>query len=473
MALSLSPHQLKQVVHTPSSSNKSLPLSYCLFAFSFPNLLILTQLLTTATPRQITAAVVHEKPNNEVSLQDDCLLMTLTMFFQTIPMSKTESALHTSSFEHGTHGGIVVKVASTSQVLPDLPSWTPLKTLGEHEGSPASDLGVDECSTIHAATNSARETTRLRVPPIATQETVENTVIAGSTPRPSSDAKPSRGKTVRFDGVVITTKPLPYRKHSFRVERKPQVVRPAPASNDPATSLVDALARTFDANRYTESPFIRRSRTGLHRHDGASTAPQTDVESTDAEDDQLLLNTRLAHSPSKRQLSRTNRIAISANASEANSEDTTPPQQDIRQPERPIKRLKAIAYESNPALIDAALGTVQAPVSWDGELDFITRDEDFVTSLVQTAPPASAGVQMTIDEGDHTPNSPRKDFQPPSTQARNEWRVPTEGKPKRSVLSPYQSRGAMFRQRLVAIFGENTTVRTDRAARPRPVSAAL
>lgn len=371
-------------------------------------------------------------------------------------MSKTASLL-TSTFGPDIHKDSNGKLVSSSQVLvPDLPSWTPLKTLGEDEGPPASDPEVDELS-IRNATKSAMK--RLRESPTNAQTTVETTVTARPTSKP---------KKARFNGVLITTKLPLYKK--YRSQRKPA---PAPASTKRVTSLVDALARTFDANRHTEDSFTHRSRTGLDRRDDTSTAPQTDVETTDAEDDRLQLNTLLSRTPLKRRFPRTSALTVSANTSEANSEETTPFQRDIPQAERLVKRLKSIQYESNPALIDAALGTVEAPISWDAELDFITRDEQFVISPVQTAPPASADDRMVIDEGNSTSGTPRKAFVPPSTQVGNEWRMPTCGVPKRAVLSPYLSRGAQFRQRLDAFFGENTTVRTDRVARPRPVSSAL
>lgn len=346
------------------------------------------------------------------------------------------------------------KPVPSSQVLPDLPSWTPLKTPGEDEGSTISDSEVDDLPTRDAIDSAMK---RLRGSLTNPQETVKNTLTKPILkPLGSSSAQHDcKAKKARFDGVLVTTKPPPYKKYGSRM--KPGLTS---ASSTRVTSLVDALARTFDANRHTENPFTRRSRTGLDRHYSVSTAPQTDAgTSTEAEDDQIQLNTRLAL---KRRLPQTSAITASANASEASSEDAASLQR--------LKRLKPIQYESNAALIDAALGTVQAPISWDAELNFITRDDEFVVTPVQTAPLAPADDQMAVDEGDSTPGTPRKALVPPSTQVGDEYRKPKWEYPRRAMLSPYVSRGAKFRQRLHTIFGDNTTVRRDSVARPRPVS---
>ena len=380
---------------------------------------------------------------------------------KTLSMSQTEPPLLSSSFGHVTHDGDMNKLAISSRVAPDLPSWTPLRTLEDNEGSSASDPGVDEFATRKATESPMK---RLAKPLTYAQAPVENTAIVGRTLKSLPDAKPSERKKARFNGVLIATKPLLYRKHGARTQ-------PGPAL---ASSLVDALARTFDANRHTEHPFPRQPRAVLRQHDDASTGPQTDVETTEAEDERLQLNTRLARSPLKRRRAPAGTTRVSANASEANSEDAASLLQGIPQPERPVKRLKPFQYELNPALIDAALGTVQAPISWDAEMDFITRDDDFVTSA-QTIHVASADVRMAADGGDLAASSPGVGSVPPSaqTQVGNEWRMPTWGGPKRAILSPYLSRGAKFRKRLDDIFGENVIVRTDRIVRPRPVSTCF
>jgi hypothetical protein len=382
----------------------------------------------------------------------------LTMLSKTLTMSQTELPLLSSSFGHVTHDDDMNKPALPNHVVPDLPSWTPLRTLEDDEGSSASDPGVDELATRKATESSMK---RLAKPLTNAQAPVENTVTVGRTLEILPDAKPSERKKARFDGVLIATQRSLYRKHGSQS-------RPGSAS---ASSLVDALARTFDANRHTEHPFPRQSRIASRQHDDASMGPQTDVETTEAEDERLQLNTRLARTPLKRRRAPAGTIRVSANASETNSEDAAPLLQGIPQPERPVKRLKPFQYESNSALIDAALGTVQAPICWDAEMDFITRDDDFVNPA-QTVHVASADARMSVDSGDLAGSSPGKGSVPPSAQTpvRNEWRMPTWGGPKRAILSPYLSRGTKFRQRLDAIFGENVTVRTDRIARPRPVS---
>lgn len=379
-------------------------------------------------------------------------------------MDQTEPPLLGSNIRQAAHDEDWNKSASPSQAAPDLPSWTPLKTLRDDEDPSASDPGeVDELSIKKTVTDSAtRRPGELPTNGQTTVKTNTTSQTAGQTLKSSSDsdAKPSKIKKARFDGVFIAAKPPPhYKKYSSQTQS-----RRAPPSSARVLSLVDALARTFDANRYAENPSPHRSRAASRQHGDASTAPQTDVETTEAEDEQLQLNTRLARAPLKRRHMR----AGTTNASETNSEDTT---SLLHAPERLVKRLKPIQYESNSALIDAALETVQAPISWDAELDFIVRDDDVIIP-VQTLQVPSAEVRMTLDEGVHTASSPGESSVSPLTPVGNERCMPTLGDPKRPVLTPYLSRGTKFRQRLGAIFGENATVRTDRVARPKLVSSA-
>lgn len=378
------------------------------------------------------------------------------MLSKTLSMGQAEPS---SDFGHVIYDEDLSKFASNTRVVPDLPSWTPRRTLGDDEDSTASDPKADELS-ITKSTDSATE--RLGEVLTNAQPAAKSIMTAGQTLKSSSDAKPSKAKRATFDGVLIALKGPPrHKKYSSQTRS-----RPVPAANTQVLSLVDALARTFDANRHTEDPFPRRFRTGLHQRDDASTAPQTDAETTEAEDEQLQLNARLAYTSLKKRHTR----AKVANASETNSEDATPFLQDIAPLERPVKRRKPISYELNPALIDAALGTVQAPISWNARLNII-GDENSV-SPAQTVHVPSADVRMVVDEGVHTAGSPGKGSSLPSTPAANEWRTPTWGDPKRAVLESYLSRGSQFRQRLNAIFGANAIVRTDRIARPRPVSSA-
>ncbi|KAG6375055.1 hypothetical protein JVT61DRAFT_3837 [Boletus reticuloceps] len=376
------------------------------------------------------------------------------MLSKALSISQTETPLLSSSFGHVTHDEDLNKpqAASPSQAATDLPSWTPL---GNDEGSVVSDSEVDELATRKVAESAMKQPAG---PPTNTvlQATVESTVTAGRALRLPSNEKPSKRKKARFDGVVIATKPPSYRKLSSQTQRVSALAPSAWTFN-----LVDALSRTFDANRHAEVPLPRQSHT-------ASRSRQRDdvsTETTEAEDEQLQLNTRLAHTTLKRQRRGQARII----ASETNSEDAASLPQDIPQPERPAKRIKPIQYEANPTLIDAALGTEQAPISWDAELDFITRDEDLVAQAQTVHVASAADVQMAADENDPTASSALvpSSAQPPVLG--NEYRMPTWGDPKGTVFSPYQSRGAKFRQRLEAIFGENTTVRMDRVARPRPV----
>ncbi|KAF8450929.1 hypothetical protein L210DRAFT_3756415 [Boletus edulis BED1] len=417
MALSLSPHK---VPYTSPLSNTTLqPYS--------------------STPRQFSTVVHISRPDHEA-----------------LSISQTETPLLSSSFGHVTHDEDLNKPTSPSQAKPDYPSWTPLKD----EGSIVSDseVEVDELATRKVAESAMKQPAG---PPTNTalQATVESTVTAGRALRLPSNEKPSKRKKARFDGVVIT-KPPSYRKLSSQTQPASALAPSAWTFN-----LVDALARTFDANRHAEVPFP-------HQSHAASRSRQRDdvsIETTEAEDEQLQLNTRLAPTTLKRQRrGQARTIAVSAIASEANSEDAASLPQDIPQPERPAKRIKPIQYEANPTLIDAALGTEQAPISWDAELDFITQDEDLVAQAQTVHVTSAAEVQMAADENDPTASSAPV---PSSAQPQvlgNECGMPMWD-PKGTVLSPYQSRGAKFRQRLHAIFGENTTVRMDRVARPRPV----
>lgn len=454
--------------HSIITQHSTTTLLYALF---FPtDLLTLKILLTTATPRQFTTVVHGNRHDHEVFSMLDCSLQAapLTMLFKTLStgMSQTESPLLNSGSDHVTHHDDMNKLAPPSQVVPDLPSWTPLRTQEDAEGSFTSDPEVDELAIRKATDSSAKPLVRR---PTNKHATVEITVTAGRAPKSSSDAKPPKAKRARFDGVLIPTKAPPYRKRLAGAQARHGR---APTGT---FSLVDALARTFDANRHIEDDLRRQSRLVSRQHDNVSSGPQTDVETTEAEDEQLQLNTRLAHAPSKRQRLGPRVIrAVSANVSEPNSEDPLAFWQDVPLPERPVKRLKAIQYETNPALIDAALGTVQAPISWDAEIDIITREEGFAPAQTTRAQAPSVDGRTAVDEGDPTASSYSV---PASAQmpAGDPYHLLTGRGLIRAapVLSPYQSRSAKFRERLDAIFGENTIVRTDRSVKPRPVSSLL
>ena len=383
-------------------------------------------------------------------------------------ISQTESLLHSSIFghtsvTHDTSNTGMKRPATPSQVVVDFPSWTPLQAGAqeEEESLSAPDQEVDDLAA-RKGTDSAMERAEAARsgPPTNAQATAENTVT-GRTLDPPSDAKPTKVKKARFDGVFIATKPRPYRKLSAQT----QSGRADAASSAQPFSLVDALARTFNANRHPKSPSSRPSRPGLRQPDDASTAPQTDVETTEAEDDHLQLNTRLVRTPLRRRPG--GRVIVSANATETNSEDA------LAQPERPAKRLRTILYEANVALIDKALGTVQAPVSWDAEMDIITRDDDVMTSAQAVLVHVSSMNDRTGVDADTVTASSLRSPAPVSAQTSidHAWRMPNPMRHwQQPVLSPYQCRGAKFRQRLDAAFGANATVRTDKTARPRPVS---
>lgn len=79
--------------------------------------------------------------------------------------------------------------------------------------------------------------------------------------------------------------------------------------------------------------------------------------------------------------------------------------------ERPVKRLKVVQYETNTAWVNAALGTVEAPISWDvGELpvDSIPAVEvkDEVMSPKETVHALSSDAPMAVvDESSCLPIS--------------------------------------------------------------------
>ncbi|KAG9317103.1 hypothetical protein JVU11DRAFT_1291 [Chiua virens] len=351
-----------------------------------------------------------------------------------------------------------------------------------HDAGPlTSNNEVDELSTEHATRSPI---TRPTEPPTNGRATIETPTTATSTgilrPKLSLDAKPTfKGKKTRFDGVLITTKSPSYQ--ILRSSRPGSVSAPASSSRLRQLSLVDALACTFDANRHTEGPARRHPR--LYRDDdgSATPGPQTDVD-TEAEDEKLQLNTRLARSPLKKLYPRT-RAILSENVSDHNSEDGAsllPP----RDAERPVKRLKPISYDANAALVDAALGTVEATIGWDAELDFITKEDDEftlpmtpVTRWVPTDAHGMEDMQLLVDDGANEPTSgptAGKTLLSSTPVAANQRHGPICVPPRpRRMLLPYLSRGAKFIQRLDTIYGENATVRTDKAARPTSVSASF
>ncbi|KAF9242911.1 hypothetical protein BU15DRAFT_60198 [Melanogaster broomeanus] len=338
-------------------------------------------------------------------------------------------------------------IAASSQPL-NLPSRTPLKTPGGGENSPASSEYEDMELPARAEVAGQWSSTATSSSLFKGLEHQRSGSIDSGKPTSSESSlhtKTGKARKVRFDGVVITSKPPLSRRST--VDTQPQVThRPRPASSATALSLVDALQRTFIANKHYDASLPRPTRDSLD-HDDASIVPQTDVDAnSEDEDDQPKLNNHLLAplSPKQRRLTRATLLDPSVETTDSTSEDTTPAPQAILQ--RQTKRLRAISYEANAALVDAALGTVLAPVVWEVEPDHGLELLDPVGQWGRAHATAPVSVEYQLPTSILT--------------------VPA--KPEGSaVLTPYLSRGAKFRQRLDLMFGEDATVRMDKGARPR------
>jgi hypothetical protein len=329
-------------------------------------------------------------------------------------------------------------IASSNQPL-DLPSWTPLRKSGSDARIPpiSSEFEDNELP----AEVSKVDARRGQVSSTATTSPTASRASGASKPTSTSsslDAKTGTGKKARFIGVVIVSKPPVSRKSTSDVQ-------PAQApSNGTTLSLVDALRRTFDANIHCDSLPPRRPRVSLDQDD--------DV--TEPEDDRPKLNNRLF---ARRR----------ARATANTSEDTTPVPQAVTQ--RQPRPLKAISYEANAAQVDAALGTVVAPVTLEAELEFGLRDVHAVgqgESGKVISDEVDVGGRDAIVAADGGVIAPANVENERSTPM---LRVLRNAEPS-AVLTPYLSRGEKFRQRLNLMFGEDATVRGDRGARPRLVS---
>ncbi|KAF9246839.1 hypothetical protein BU15DRAFT_57807 [Melanogaster broomeanus] len=347
-------------------------------------------------------------------------------------------------------------IAASSQPL-DLPSWTPLRTSGDDGNSPASP----DCEDKELAAGAGAEVSKVISPWQDQWSSTATSVVKGlehrssvsiDSGKPNSSSlhtKTGKVKKVRFDGVVITSKPPPSRRST--VGTQPQTAqRPRPASSSTALTLVDALQHAFAANKH-DGPSPPRPTRGSLDQDGDA--------NTEDEDDQPKLNNRLLAplSPKQRRLTRAAVLDPSVEATDSTSEDTTPAPQAILR--RQTKRLRAISYEANAALVDAALGTVLAPVVWQMEPDCGLQVEELGPEVGQRVHAISDGVgghetkaPASVDSEDQLPTSAL------TVPARVE---------RSAVLTPYLSRGAKFRQRLDLMFGEDATVRVDKGARPR------
>ncbi|KAF8845562.1 hypothetical protein BDN67DRAFT_1064862 [Paxillus ammoniavirescens] len=387
---------------------------------------------TTGTPWNLVdaspAASSNLKPCNSDGLKKTSPV--------TLGRAESSSLPHTN-FQQVVHHMAVDCIASSNQPL-DLPSWTPLRKSGSDARSPPiSSESEDNELPAEVFEVDAR---RGQSSNTATTSPTASRASGASKPASSSslDAKTGTGKKARFIGVVIVSKRPVSCKSTSDVQ---PAQAPRPASSATALSLVDALRRTFDANIYCDSRPPRQPRVSFDQDD--------DV--TEPEDDRPKLNNRLF---ARR------RTRATANT----SEDTTPASQAVTQ--RQPRPLKAISYEANVAQVDAALGTVVAPVTLEAELEFGLRD-------VHPVGQRECGnvISNEVDAGGRDTIAAVDGCVVPPANVENERSTPIlrvlgNAKPS-AVLTPYLSRGERFRQRLNLMFGEDATVRGDRGARPR------
>ncbi|KIJ70365.1 hypothetical protein HYDPIDRAFT_35756 [Hydnomerulius pinastri MD-312] len=357
---------------------------------------------------------------------------------------------------------------SGSQTL-DLPSWTPLRTSRKCGGTSHSSQSEVDDLLEEASSGKSKQQRRLgRTSSTATRlakprntRRVSNTtspVSSSVVPQQTSLSKSTTGKVknarLRFDGVVITSRPFSRNSTSVVVSAPPL------ASTAAAFSLVDALQRTFNANKHPEAPLTSVPPRPLDQVDDASNVPQTeDVETvTEPEDEPPRFDNHLLApgSPLKRRLTRATASDLFPSAPESTSDDNTPV------PQRKPRRAKVISYDTNAALVDDALGTRLAPVDWGAEPDFVLEDMDSIGEWDTARPEVGTDDEYGEEAATAGVVIPPVQLAKPRTLST----VPGKVEPS-AVRMPYLSRGAKFRQQLDLSFGENATVRVDRGAHPK------
>ncbi|KAF9224382.1 hypothetical protein BS17DRAFT_879873 [Gyrodon lividus] len=380
------------------------------------------------------------------------------------------SLLVPPNFQQVAHYIMATNCIASSSQPPDLPSWTSLRTSGGDGESPSSPESGDnefpaEISKVKVSQGGQT---------FSTATTSDKPRSSGSALRPSSSSlntRISKVKKARFDGVVITSKPSLPRNSTSDIQ---PALAPRAASSATTFSLVDALRRTFDANKHHDAFPLRQPSVSLDQDDdNTSIVLPTDVETTtEPEDEQPNLNNRLLapRLPKKHRLTRATARVSSENASESTSNTALVPEVVTRR--KPTsRRIKPISYEANAAFVDAALGTVLAPVAWNVEPSFGVKEMDPVGQW-EGANAISDKVAVRDEAGGHDDRAPAEGrVMVLPTKVENErpmstLRLPRKVEPS-AVLTPYLSRGAKFRQRLNLMFGEDATVRVDRGAQPR------
>ncbi|KAI6046491.1 hypothetical protein EDC04DRAFT_1477421 [Pisolithus marmoratus] len=336
---------------------------------------------------------------------------------------------------------------NTQRTPTDLPQWTILSPSTGNDGN-------RDLAEIGQYQNPQRVEPRTATPrQIANDENVDECTQAASLSSPRAPRISSKSsKKALFDGVLITTRPP-----------KPTLPCHADSSTErsvtPTTfSLLNALQRTFDANN--------RSSLSL-QDDDASNTPQTDLDAA-TDDERVLIRRRL--SPLKR---RSSRYPTAQSDNDAAEVAMAVPDSSVK------KRVRSIPYDSMPEVIDAALGTVCAPV-WLGTVDEPEDDGEAeepeaiwsvasnMSEYSDNGSPQKRGntVSRGIISGFSLP--PLFSKRPPLSPAL----TATSDSPHRKVeqtgfITPRVPTRHRFQQKLHSLFGENATVRTDRSARPR------
>ncbi|KAH7888121.1 hypothetical protein F5I97DRAFT_954535 [Phlebopus sp. FC_14] len=342
--------------------------------------------------------------------------------------------------------------------LPDLPSWTALKTSEDNDDDGCSVHSFHSDHEHSAAAMSTLHTSNTEFHRDTATAPVKDSAVDVSVSKSSSH---TNVKKARFDGVLIVSRLPRRRKHSSAVVVSSQ----PPTAAESRFSLVDALQRTFDANRHPEGAATAH----LINKKDVSAAPQTDAESgTEPEDESGYLrpNTLLApaRSPGKRRLTRNSASALftgKSSASASTSDGATP----VPQPASVRGRqTKPISYGGNAALVDAALGTRLAHIKWDA-IPKLDIPEEAVGDVDATEDGGEGGLVMTVEKANRSGVLS-------TVRGRPMLAVPRRATPS-GAWTPYQSRHSKFRQRLNLLFGDDATVRVDKGARPRAPFSSL
>ncbi|KAH7911009.1 hypothetical protein BJ138DRAFT_1126362 [Hygrophoropsis aurantiaca] len=312
-------------------------------------------LVSIASPRSQLVQPVYG--HHLTQRQDSNLGRT---FYQTTSQEPAIVASSVSPPPHRSTSPNEIICASGSSTSPqhtlDLPSWTSLSVQSESEEEDeivdGLVLGEDHMVTLTAPSSKPRQMRTIITPATSTATT---TPLAAS----SSASRTVRNGKLIFDGVVISSRP-PISAAPISVKNTISETRVAPTSDlggKPQNALTAALQQAFSQNKRPLSPSPRKTDTvsvGRKPRGHGETAP------IDAG----------RYPPPKRRKTQHQLEHVPSESWSSSADQTPVPDELLAEAKRPRRvnpsglKESVIAYDAHRAVVDAALETRVATVTW-------------------------------------------------------------------------------------------------------------